>query len=192
MISHRAQSPVRSLVLLSALLTAGCSDSRSSDTAEAVPPAQPRDSAGASSTELAAAARTIVEFLRGDVGFEAIRLADTVTLYLSPEGGGTHVRVPREHLAERSSWSIRSPEGSTYTLAPPSGQLTAAAGVHFNCLEYALSSRFPELASLPHAGVRIMPAHDASCLQSWNLTLVFAPNERRPTLIAAVYDQWEW
>ena len=31
-----------------------------------------------------------------------------------------------------------------------------------------------------------------SCLQTRNLTLVFDPDEKPPTLIAAVYDQWEW
>ena len=34
------------------------------------------------------AAREIVAFLKGEVGFEKISLADTVVLYLSPEGWG--------------------------------------------------------------------------------------------------------
>jgi len=31
-----------------------------------------------------------------------------------------------------------------------------------------------------------------SCVQSWNLTLVFDPKQKPPTVIAAVYDQYEW
>ncbi len=61
-----------------------------------------------------------------------------------------------------------------------------------NCAEYPLSSRFPELARLPHVGTKLEPGDASSCLQTWNLTLVFDPNQRPPTLVAAVYDQWEW
>jgi hypothetical protein len=59
-----------------------------------------------------------------------------------------------------------------------------------NCREYPLSSRNGELAWFPHVGV--MLAYGTGCLQTRNLTLVFDPNEKPPTLIAAVYDQWEW
>jgi hypothetical protein len=31
-----------------------------------------------------------------------------------------------------------------------------------------------------------------SCLQTRNVTFVFDPNKKPPTLVAAVYDQWEW
>jgi hypothetical protein len=37
-----------------------------------------------------------------------------------------------------------------------------------------------------------MLRYGESCLQTRNLTLVFDPNRTPPTLIAAVYDQWEW
>jgi hypothetical protein len=60
-----------------------------------------------------------------------------------------------------------------------------------NCREYPLSSIHEELARYPHVGIRLAYGTD-SCLQSRNFTLVFDPNEKPPTLIAAVYDQWEW
>lgn len=63
-------------------------------------------------------------------------------------------------------------------------------GRHLKCREYALSSVYPELARLPHVG--IMLAFGAGCLQAHNFTLVFDPDAQPPTLVAAVYDQWEW
>jgi hypothetical protein len=60
-----------------------------------------------------------------------------------------------------------------------------------NCREYPLSSIYEELARFPHVGVMLAYGKD-SCLQTRNFTLVFEPNQKPPTLIAAVYDQWEW
>jgi hypothetical protein len=70
--------------------------------------------------------------------------------------------------------------------------LTTRVGRHFNCLEYPLSSRYPELARLPHVGARLEPADAGSCLQSWNLTFVYDAGPRPPVLVAVVRDQWEW
>ena len=93
--------------------------------------------------ELVDAARAAVAFLRGEGDFEQIRLADTVTLYLSPEGGGTRSEVAREMLRYPSNWKVRS-QGMVYSFAPPGGraELTTRVGRHLNCLEYPLSSRF--------------------------------------------------
>jgi hypothetical protein len=41
-------------------------------------------------------------------------------------------------------------------------------------------------------GTKLEPPDFSSCLQSWNLTLMFVADETSPTLLAAVYDQWEW
>ena len=140
------------------------------------------------------AAKDIVGFLRGDVGFESIRLGDTVTLYLSPEGGGTRAAFTREQLRVPSNWVLHSGLG-TYSFVPPQRltKLTAKAGRHFNCGEYPLASRFRELATLPHVGVILDLGDRTSCLQTWNATFVFDDSGAQPPrLVAAVYDQWEW
>ena len=142
------------------------------------------------------AAKEIVGFLRGEISFENIesRLADTVVLHLSPEGGGTAAAFIRGQLREPSSWVLRA--GSrTYSFVPPQrlSKLTAKAGSHFNCLEYPLASRFRELAALPHVGVKLEPDSSTSCLETWNATFIFNDSGAKPPrLVAAVYDQWEW
>jgi hypothetical protein len=65
-------------------------------------------------------------------------------------------------------------------------------GRHLKCREYPLSSIDAELARLPHVGTMLMFDEGGGCLSSWNLTLVFDPDRKPPTLVAAVYDQWEW
>jgi hypothetical protein len=148
--------------------------------------------------ELDDAARAIVAFLRGEAAFDSIRLADTVTFYMSPEGGGTPRTLAREQLSERSSWTIRgqSPRpgrlGIKYSLAPSkdSAELTTRVGRHFKCREYPLASISEDLARLPHVGVKL--AYGTSCMETQNLTLVFDPVKKPPTLVAAIYDQWEW
>lgn len=148
--------------------------------------------------ELVDAAMAVVAFLRGEVGFDRIPVADTVTLYLAPEAGGAPRTVTREMLRDPSNWTIRGPslrpgrQGIGYSFVPSKGEaeLTTRVGRHMNCREYPLSSRNGELARFPHVGV--MLAYGTGCLQTRNFTLVFDPNEKPPTLIAAVYDQWEW
>jgi hypothetical protein len=147
--------------------------------------------------ELVEAATAIVAFLRGEADFDRIRLADSVTFYLAPEGGGTRRSVSRERLRDRSNWMVRGrdPQGKpgiTYSLVPPRDgtELTTRAGRHLKCLEYPLASIYQDLARLPHVGV--MLAYGTGCLQKHNFTLVFDPDQKPPTLIAAVYDQWEW
>jgi hypothetical protein len=147
--------------------------------------------------ELVDAATAVIAFLRGQADLDGIRLADTVTLYLSPEGGGTRRAVPRELLRDRSQWTVRSRDlpharGMTYSFVPSNrpAELTTRVGRHLKCFEYLLSSIYEELARLPHVGT--MLAYGTGCLQTSNLTLVFDPNGKPPTVVAAVYDQWEW
>ena len=179
------------------------SPSGGSDTPVAVPPTGSalRDSAPLGTHEpheLIDAAKAIVAFLRGEAGFDRIRLADTVTLYLGPEAGGARRTIARATLRERSNWSVRSGSlpnapGMSYAFAPPQGRadLTTRVGRHLRCIfESPLSSIFPELAQFPHVGT--MLAYGTGCLQTQNLTLVFDPTQKPPTLIAAIYDQFEW
>jgi hypothetical protein len=185
----------RGVALVSAVTLCSCGSERADSAAydaSAETAAAPADSLHAS--QLVEAAESIVGFLRGHVEFERIRLADTVTLYLSPEGGGGRTEISRDDLDVPSRWRVATDRGAIYSLVPPSelSQLTTRVGSHFNCLEYPLASRFPDLAELPHVGTRLEADGTSSCLQTWNLTLVFDPDERPPRLIAAIYDQWEW
>ncbi|MEP6858704.1 MAG: hypothetical protein ABI994_09975, partial [Gemmatimonadales bacterium] len=122
------------------------------------------------------AAREIVGFLRGDIEFEKIKrlLADTVVLYLAPEGGRTAVGLIGEERREPSRWVLVSDRG-TYSFVPPRRltKLTAKEGRHFNCHEYSLESRFPELATVSHVGVKLEPDKLTSCLETWNATFIF-------------------
>jgi hypothetical protein len=139
-----------------------------------------------------AAARRIVDFLRGKASFDQINLSDTVTLLVTPEGGGGQAAFARQQLRDPSAWRVRS--GShVYSLAPPTGmtKLTTKVGSHFSCSEQSLATRFPRLAKLPHVGTLLEPANRSSCLQTWNVTFVF-DTSTHPRLMAAVYDQWEW
>jgi hypothetical protein len=147
-------------------------------------------------SELLDAARAVVDFLRGDVEFDRIRLADTLTLYLSPEAGGFRSEIRRAALRRPSDWKVRSQwfGGFDHSLVPPKELtvLTMRVGHHSNCGFRPLSSISAELARFPHVGVLFTPLRMESCLQSWNFTLVFDPVEKPLTLIAVVYDQFEW
>jgi hypothetical protein len=144
--------------------------------------------------ELVEAATTVVGLLRGEVEIERIRLADTVSLYLGREEGGTRNDLERERLRDPSNWSVLS-DGlrRVYSFVPPArpAKLTTRVGRHLDCLDYPLSSTFPELARFPHVGTTLMYGTER-CLQSWNLTFVFDPDRTPATVIAVVYDQWEW
>jgi hypothetical protein len=141
---------------------------------------------------LDSAAKEIVAFLQGKRPFDGIPLADTVVLYLSPEGGGTRAAFTRESLRTPASWNVQS-DGQKYSFVPlPLTRMTTRPGRHFNCHEYPLGSRFPHLATLPHVGVKLEPEPPRSCLESWNATFVFDTVAGPPSLVAAVYDQWEW
>jgi hypothetical protein len=142
---------------------------------------------------LRSAAEEIVSFLAGDADFEAVELADTVVLYVAPEGGGATARISRARLRDRNAWRVGS--GSTQHSFVPTGlltKMTTRVGKHMNCREADLATRVPNLASRPHVGVRLEPPEMKSCLETWNATFVFDTAGGPPRLIAAVYDQWEW
>ena len=147
-------------------------------------------------SELVDAATQVIHFLQGEAEFDQIRVADTVTLYISPEGGGTHRTLTAKALRDRSNWKVPSPgeRGSQYSFVPPKGkpELKTRVGHHLVCgAAQPLASRFKDLAELPHVGTTLIYG-TTSCLQSWNLTLIFDPNRKPPTLVAAVYNQYEW
>ena len=186
--------PTPTAILAIFLATASCGESRREKVEAADrPPRTDSSAAGIPAPELEASARDVVAFLRGAAPFESVRLADSVALYVSPEGGGARATFDRERLRSPASWVVRSGQ-QRYAFVPPAGltKLTTRVGRHFDCLEYALSSRFPALAPLPHVGVKLEPESGGSCLQSWNVTFVFDSAARPPRLVAAVYDQWEW
>jgi hypothetical protein len=174
-------------LLVCSLAAAGCAGERRRDggTEETTSPMD---------TALVSAAETVLRFLRGEVPFEQVHAADTVMLRLAPEGGGTQVTLRRELLADPANWSVPLRADDRVLLVPPRAltELTTKPGVHFNCLEQPLASVAPDLAMLPHVGMKLTPPDPMSCLQSWNLTLVFDTTGGRPLLVAAVYDQWEW
>ena len=134
-----------------------------------------------------------MSFLAGDADFEALDLADTVELYVAPEGGGGRARISRERLRDRLAWRVGT--GNAQRSFVPTGlltKMTTSVGKHMNCHEYPLASRVPALATRPHVGVKLEPPDAKSCLETWNATFVFDTSGATPRLIAAVYDQWEW
>ena len=141
---------------------------------------------------LDSAARRVVEFLRGKASFDQIELSDTVTLYVTPEGGGGHVTFARKALRNPAAWGVKS-GANVFSFVPPAGmtRLTTKVGRHFDCYEQLLAPKLPRLAHLPHVGTRLQPENTRSCLQTWNVTFVF-DSSVRPRVVAAIYDQWEW
>lgn len=176
----------RSKWLVVAFLLAACGG-REGDTGS-IPETASVPEAG----DLSAAGNNVIRFLQGRIPFDSVALADTVTLHVAPEGGGGSSTYGREELRSPSSWRVVS-GGRSFLLVPPAEAtaLTTKTNRHFNCTEYDLASRNAELARLPHVGTRLQPRDPKSCLESWNLTLVFDSTER-PRLVAALYDQWEW
>ena len=141
---------------------------------------------------LDSSARRVVEFLRGKAFFDQIGLSDTVTLLVSPEGGGGRATFARDELREPSAWRVRS-AGRLFSFAPPPGltKLTTQVGRHFDCKEQSLASKFPGFEQLPHVGTVLEPVNGGSCLETWNVTFVF-DRGINPRVVAALYDQWEW
>ena len=139
------------------------------------------------------AARQAVGFLRGEVPFDSLALADTVELRVAPEGGNARNKVSRHALRDRSAWTIADHD-QRFPLVPPADYSTVSTkvGRHFNCHEQDLATRAPDLASRPHVGARLRPDSARSCLQTWNATFVFDTVGGSPRLKAILYDQWEW
>jgi hypothetical protein len=190
------RAPTWVAVLCWSLATA-CSDQRgpgedsvaARDTAVAL--SSPDTSTAAA--ELERAAQQVVGFLRAQVPFDSLALADTVELRIAPEGGGARRRVSRATLSNPAGWTVG--EGARRVrLIPANGYsvTTTAVGRHYRCHVQDLAPVAPEWAERPHVGVRLQPDTAASCLQSWNATLVFDTVGGRPRLSGVLYDQWEW
>jgi hypothetical protein len=190
MISWRSASKL----LLMAPVLAGCTGPGQDGAPAGSDMSQPTRISVSRAEAFVAAAEMVIEFLQGDGELGALSLSDTVTMYLARESGGGVAKVAASDLRDRSSWRIPSYGGHTYVLVPPASLsgLTTRFGRHMKCFEYDLAYEFPELAPLPHVGTRLDPEDMTSCLQTWNLTLVFAADTLPPKLTAVVYDQWEW
>lgn len=182
-----------SYFFLVAFLLAGCGEQEGDSAPDTATPADTAAVGAAEAPRLEVAARTVIAFLKGRVPFDSVALDDTVTLHVAPEGGGGRTVYRREELRQRSSWKVVALQRSL-SVAPSARvtKLTTKAGRHLNCgREYDLATWYAELAMQPHVGTTLVPEQMESCLQSWNLTLVF-DSVRNPRLVAAVYDQWEW
>ena len=139
------------------------------------------------------AASETARFLTGRARYDALDLADTVDLYIAPDGGGGHARLPREQLRDPAAWRVES--GGQVRSFVPRGlntRLVPAVGQYMNCKPSELKTRFPKLGAMPHVGIRLEPPNAKSCLQTWNATFVYDTTGGRTRLVAAIYDQWEW
>jgi hypothetical protein len=143
---------------------------------------------------LESAASELARFLAGYGRFDALNLADSVDLYIAPDGGGGHVRMARERLRDPHDWKIGT--DSTARSFVPRGLRTRVVtdvGHYMNCTPSSIATRYPEYAALPHVGVRLEPPRVKSCLETWNATFVYdTTGGGAPRLVAAIYDQWEW
>lgn len=178
---------VTRLQLAAVLLACGGQDPAPEPQSDALP-----DSAMGSAHEYAYLedeVRHLVEFLRGNAQLRSTALADTVTFYIAPEGGGEQRSVSAGELQTVAAWRL-----GPYSLVPAAGlsDLRMTPGLHSNCFAMPLETRFPELARDPHVGVRLARPEAESCLQTWNATFVFNDDAEAPRLTAVVYDQWEW
>ena len=86
-------------------------------------------------------------------------------------------------LRKPSNWKVCSPGlRFAYTFAPPKrpAVLTTRVGHHLVCgRQTPLPSSSEELTQLPHVGIMLRYG-TVSCVQSWNLTLVFDPKQKPP------------
>lgn len=141
---------------------------------------------------LRSSAERIARFLSGGIDSTALPLADSVDLYIAPEGGGGQVRRSRAELLRRDNWYVRS-GGVTHSFVPDARfeKMESFVGKHVNCRPADLRTRSPELAARPHVGV-LLSHPNGGCMATWNATFVFDTSGPTPLLIAALYDQWEW
>lgn len=172
------------------LAATACGDASRRPDSIATADSAPR--AAASPAVIADRAYAIVRFLQGQGTLPTDALADSVSLIAGTEAGGRANRIGRDQLADRAAWRVPV-NGHQASMVPPptSTRLTVKPGVYIRCMDYALAERVPALAGAPHVGTKLEPPGADSCLQSWNVTLVF-DTAGSGRLIAAVYDQWEW
>ncbi|MDQ3949030.1 MAG: hypothetical protein M3282_01660, partial [Gemmatimonadota bacterium] len=129
-------------------------------------------------------------------GLTVLRRAAIAADFLPLEADGPRISrggaTARARAAVRGATRRAGSERASPLERRDYSRLTTRVGRHLNCAEYPLSSRFPELARLPHVGTKLDPGEGSSCLQTRNVTFVFDPDAKPPTLVAVVYDQWEW
>jgi hypothetical protein len=105
----RGRAVTSAAVFVCCLLVASCdSDSSRAPKPAALPSPDTVPLGVHTPRELDEAAKQVIGFLRGEVGFDRIRVADTVTLYLSPEAGTARREVTRDSLGDPSNWSVRT------------------------------------------------------------------------------------
>lgn len=167
---------IKKLALLIAVGAAACADEKPTPEAR-----------------LEQAASQAARFLAGYESFAKLDLADSVDLYIAPDGGGDRVRMARAQLADRNAWQVQGIR-RTQSFVPTGmrTRLVPAVGKYMNCMPSDMRTRFPQLASSPHVGVKLEPPNAKSCLEAWSLTFVYDTTGGRTRLIAAIYDQWEW
>lgn len=178
----------RTLLCALAIAMSGCAGSEPEPQQDGDPPG-PAEGTVHEYAYLEDEVRHLLEFLRGDAPLREDALADSVTLYVAPEGGGEMLAVAGGELLRPAAWRVGS-----HSLVPPAGlgDTRLTPGLHSRCQAAPLETTFPDLADYPHVGVRLARDEAASCLQTWNATFVFDEDALAPRLIAVVYDQWEW
>jgi len=184
---------VRYLACFCLVIAVGACTSRGPATKEKSGSSPAASVVSAEDRRLVLAATEIVGFLQGKVPFDEIETAPSVTLRLAKSGGGASREVPRDSLRDLQNWHVKE-SGTDYSFLPPKerGELVTRPGKHLNCKEYDLASAVEGSDGLPHVGTMIQPSGSDTCLRKWNVTFVFDPKVGTPTLIWAVYDQWEW
>lgn len=104
----RKGSQARSRWLVVVFLLAACGGREGDTGPDTVAPVDSSSPATAANTELEAAARTVIRFLPGSVPFDSVPLANSVALYVAPEGGGARSVYSRDALRQPSSWRVTS------------------------------------------------------------------------------------
>ena len=184
------QTEPRRRIIVAAILAATACGQLDSDASSNGPRAEvAADTATPDYEYLRDEALLLVEFLRGRAPLDTALLADSITLYIAPEGGGAQRRTAKQQLRRRAEWRV-----GQATFLPSDGltQLTLRPGAHFRCLPTSLGNLYPALAGTPHIGAMLASPATEGCMHTWNLTLLFNDDLERPVLTAVVYDQWEW
>ena len=185
---------MRKFIVIALLLCACADDAPPAEQPAAVDTTTAQPATPDPDEQLRVATRNIIGFLSGQAPFDSIDVADSVTLYMNPEGTVIQRALTREQLRDTANWSLRWGRGD-YPIAPPRppSEVQMRVGRHFSCLaESDLATVMPQLAAQPHVGVRVVPQGGDSCIQVWNSTFVFDTSTARPRLVAVVYDQFEW
>ena len=140
------------------------------------------------------AAKRVLAFLRGEGTLDGVALADQVRL-VAPISPWSARKISGDSRHQRGEWYVVW-RGNRYALTPPArrAELKTREGYHLLCdMPRSLASiGMWRYTTSPHVGTTLVFQPRESCLQTWNLTFVFDAVKEEPTLIAVVYDQWEW